>query len=56
MEILYPDYDNCIANLACSVMKHFGVEPPNPTLPLADGLLDITIKKRCRAAFGWNGQ
>lgn len=39
MEILYPDYDNCIANLACSVMKRFGVEPPNPTLPLADVLL-----------------
>lgn len=39
MEILYPDYDNCIANLACSMMKHFGVTPPNPTLPLADGLL-----------------
>lgn len=40
MEILYPDYDNCIANLACSVMKHFGTTPPNPTLPLADGLLN----------------
>ena len=39
MKILYPDYDNCIANLACSVMKHFGVQPPNPTLPLADRLL-----------------
>lgn len=44
MEILYPDYDNCIANLACSVMKHFGVEPPNPTLPLADGPLDKRYK------------
>ena len=44
MEILYPDYDNCIANLACSMMKHFGVEPPNPTLPLVDGLLDKRYK------------
>lgn len=44
MEILYPDYDNCIANLACSVMKHFGAEPPNPTLPLADGLLNKRYK------------
>lgn len=44
MEISYPDYDNCIANLACSVMKHFGVEPPNPALPLADGLLDKRYK------------
>lgn len=39
MEILFPDYDNCIASLACSVMKYFGIEPPNPTLPLADKLL-----------------
>lgn len=41
---MYPDYDNCIANLACSVLKHFGVEPPNSTLPLADGLLDRRYK------------
>ncbi len=40
MEIMYPDYDNCITNLACSVMKRFGVAPPNPTLPLADKLLE----------------
>lgn len=39
MKILFPDYDNCIANLACSVMARFGVEPPNPTLPLADELI-----------------
>lgn len=39
MKILYPDYGNCIVNLACSVMKYFGAEPPNPTLPLADRLL-----------------
>lgn len=39
MEILFPDYDNSIANLACSVLKRFGIEPPNPSLPLADGLL-----------------
>lgn len=40
MDILYPDYDNCIANLACSVMKYFGITPPNPSLPLADKLLE----------------
>lgn len=40
MDILYPDYDNCIANLACSVMKHFGITPPNRGLPLADKLLE----------------
>lgn len=32
--------DNTIANLACSVMRHFGVpDVPNATLPLADRLL-----------------
>lgn len=39
MEIMYPDYDNCIVNLACSVLKRFGAAPPNPTLPAADKLL-----------------
>lgn len=36
---MFPDLDNCLVNLACSVMKRFGAEPPNPTLPLADKLL-----------------
>lgn len=44
MKILYPDYDNCIANLACSILKHFGVEPPNKTLPLADRYLEKRYK------------
>lgn len=35
MEILYPDYDNCIANLACSVTERFG-----------DGLLPVPGKRR----------
>lgn len=29
-----------IANLSCSLMKHYGVHPPNPSLGLADALLD----------------
>lgn len=40
MEIMFPDYDNCIVNLSCSVMKRFGITPPNPSLPLADKLLE----------------
>lgn len=39
MDIPYPDYNNCIANLACSVLAHFGAEAPNPTLAMADKLL-----------------
>lgn len=36
----YPDYRNCIANLGCSILKHYGIEPPNPTLPQIDRLLE----------------
>lgn len=39
MPIQYPDYRNCIANLACSLLKHYGITPPNATLPMADELL-----------------
>ena len=39
MPIQYPDYRNCIANLACSILNHYGVTPPNATLPAADELL-----------------
>lgn len=44
MEKMYPNYGNCTANLACSILKHFGAEPPNPALPLADKLLEKRYK------------
>lgn len=44
MKIKYPDYNNSIANLACSILKYYGIEPPNPTLPQADLLLDRDYK------------
>jgi len=44
MNIKYPDYKNCIANLGCSVLKYFGIEPPNSTLPAADALLNKHYK------------
>ncbi|WP_432649564.1 alkaline phosphatase family protein [Huintestinicola sp.] len=44
MNIKYPDYKNSIANLACSVLKYYGIEPPNPTLPQADRLLNRPYK------------
>lgn len=34
-----PDYGAGIANLACSVLAHYGVTPPNATLPAVDALL-----------------
>lgn len=39
-ELQFPDYQNSIANLACSILRHFGVESPNATLPAADRLLE----------------
>ncbi len=39
MAVQFPDYSNSIANLACSILNHYGITPPNPTLPAADELL-----------------
>ena len=39
MQIKFPEYGRCIANLACSVLKHYSLEAPNPTLPEVDLLL-----------------
>lgn len=34
-----PNYENCIANVPNSVMKHFGIIPPGKSLPLLDEAL-----------------
>lgn len=39
MTIQYPDYNNCLVNLACSILKHFGAQPQHATLPILDSLL-----------------
>ena len=39
MMIQYPEYGRCTANIACSVLKHFGIAPPNPTYAPFDELL-----------------
>lgn len=44
MKIKYPDYKNSIANLACSILKYYGITPPNPTLPQADKLFNKEYK------------
>ena len=36
---LLPDYNNCLVNLANSVLKKFGAETTAATLPLADKVL-----------------
>lgn len=35
-----PDHTPTIVNLTCSILGHFSVKPPHPTLPLADKLLE----------------
>ena len=42
--VQYPDYNNSIANLACSILKYYGVEPVNNTLKLADEYLKTRRK------------
>lgn len=44
MEIMFPEYGNCIANLACSILSYYGVKAPNPTLGQADRLLQKKYK------------
>lgn len=44
MNIKYPDYSNSIANLACSILKYYGINPPNDTLAQADLLLHKEYK------------
>ena len=38
-KLVYPDYENCLTNVSCSIMKHFGLKPPHKTLPFVDKLL-----------------
>lgn len=42
--LVWPDYENCIANLPNSVLKYFGVETVGKTLPLADKYLNREYK------------
>ncbi|MBP3610438.1 MAG: alkaline phosphatase family protein [Lachnospiraceae bacterium] len=45
MKIKYPDYNNCSTNLACSVLKEFGVDTGKTKgLPLCDELFQKNYK------------
>ncbi len=39
MKLQLPDYEHCPANLTCSILRHFGVDPPHNTLAAADAFL-----------------
>ncbi len=39
MAVMFPDYDNCIVNLANSILKYYGAKTLNKTLELADKML-----------------
>ncbi len=42
--LIWPDYENCIANLPNSILKKRGIEPLGKTLPLLDEYLDKDYK------------
>lgn len=44
MKIKYPDYNNSIVNLICSVLKHYGAEYRHNTLPVFDKYLEKNYK------------
>ena len=44
MDHIKPDYDNCLVNLSNSVLKAFGAETSEPTLKMADKLLEKEYK------------
>ncbi|MGX8775066.1 MAG: alkaline phosphatase family protein [Bacillota bacterium] len=40
MSFEYIDYDNCLVNLACSIMRYCGVEYTHKTIPEVDTVID----------------
>ena len=44
MELIKPDYNNCLVNLSNSMLKHFSAETSAPTLKMADKLLEKEYK------------
>ncbi len=42
--LVWPDYDNCLANLPNSILKYFGLPTVGKTLPLADRYLQKDYK------------
>lgn len=41
---VFPDYENSILNLSCSIQQHFGVKPLHPTMPVIDEMLSHNYK------------
>jgi hypothetical protein len=41
----YPDYNDCIVNLACSIRKYFRLKCMNSTLKDIDNLLEVRQPK-----------
>lgn len=42
--LIWPDYENCLANLPNSILKYFGLPTVGKTLPLADSYLQKDYK------------
>lgn len=50
-KIIYPNYEACITNAACSIMQHFGLQPPHKTLPFLDEILQKNYKNVVMLVF-----
>ncbi|MBO6290378.1 MAG: alkaline phosphatase family protein [Alphaproteobacteria bacterium] len=55
-KLVYPDYENCLTNVTCSIMKHFGLEPPHKTLPFVDALLAKNYENVIMMVFDGMGE
>ena len=44
MNLMYPDYNNCLVNLSNSILKHYNVEPTHKTLTILDEQLKKEYK------------
>lgn len=55
-KLVYPDYENCLTNVTCSIMKYFGLKPLHKTLPFVDELLAKNYKNVLMLVFDGMGE
>ena len=58
MKYVFPNYDNCLVNVVCSIEKYFNVNPKHKTIEKLDKILDngkdvtnVIAKKKLEEVF-----
>lgn len=46
MDVVFPDYQNCILNLTASVLRHYGAPCHHPGLPILDAVFSRPYKNK----------